>query len=99
MHRPTIGILALVLLTAGFLLWVLAEESEDIYLWIGACLRVGAVMATLWFALPQLQRMPPVLVTMVVVFCLIVAIRPRLFLLAFLIALAYGFLRPRLRSA
>ncbi len=55
LHRPTVGLVALLLLgTAGTLLLLRPEEQ----MWIGACLRVGTVMAALWLALPTLERFP-----------------------------------------
>ncbi len=76
LHRPTVGLVALLLLGCAAVLLVLRPEEK---MWIGACLRVGAVMAALWLALPKLQRFPWyfVLGAALVVGLLISLTRPR----------------------
>jgi hypothetical protein len=98
MHRPTVGIIALALLLAWAALfqWPIGSEGNEALQ--GACLRVGVVMAALWSALPQLRRVPGWLVSLVVALGLIVAVRPRLILLAVPVLLVVWLLRPRQRN-
>jgi hypothetical protein len=58
MRRLLVGLVAVGLLTAAFLLWILpgVSTSQATVMWRGACGRVGAVMAALWLALPTGTR-------------------------------------------
>jgi len=58
MHRPTVGIIAVVLLVGAAILWIWKPMGEHNDVWLSGCLRVGPVMAALWLALPQLDRIP-----------------------------------------
>ena len=53
MHRPTIGLIAVVLLVAGFATRGATDEALS-----AALLRVGLVMVILWFAHPQIKNLP-----------------------------------------
>ncbi len=76
LHRPTVGLVALLLLGTAGTLFLLRPEQQ---MWIGACLRIGLVMAALWLALPTLQRFPWyfVLGAVLVVGLLVSLTRPR----------------------
>lgn len=50
-NRPLVGVIACVCALIGAGLWLLAGESAG--LWSGTFVRVGTVMAALWFALPR----------------------------------------------
>ncbi len=95
MHRPTVGIIALVLLLSGATLLVWQPENATYQVWLSACLRVGAVMALVWLAHPQLVRMPAWLLFAVFLLLPILAWKPKLLLLAVPIAIVLAFLRPR----
>ncbi len=56
MHRPTVGVFALVLLVIGATALLVVDDSYTRQNVAGACLRIGAVLAALWLALPELQR-------------------------------------------
>src|SRR5688572_26903099 len=60
MHRPTVGVIALVLLAGAAYYWRFPPRPEDsMQVGLeGACVRLGIVMAALWLALPQLSRFP-----------------------------------------
>jgi len=58
MHRPTVGIIALVLIVGAVVLGIWKPLGEDNPIWLSACVRVGTVMGALWLALPQLERIP-----------------------------------------
>lgn len=108
MHRPTVGIIALVLIAIGGAgqLWPLSGGQSQP--WTIACLRVGMVMGVLWLALPQTRTLKnPIWLVTLFVAALVVALRPKLILvalqpkliLAALIALILiAILRPRRAS-
>jgi len=98
MHRPTVGILSLVLLSVGGVLYFFGPSSERYQEWIGGSIRVGAVLGALWLALPQLRRLPGWMVPAIFVMGLVLALRPKLFLDAFVLALIIAFVRPRTRT-
>jgi hypothetical protein len=91
--RPTIGLLAVVLLIAGA---VLRDPSnETVSATGGACLRVGILMAIWWFAYPQLRHLPGWLVGACLVSFLFVMRWPRLLLVAIPLLAILWFLGPR----
>ena len=98
MHRPTVGILAIVLLLVGGVLYFFGPSNERYQEWIGGCIRVGAVLGALWLALPQLRRLPNWMVPVIFAMCMVLALRPRLFVVAFVLALVIAFVRPRTRT-
>jgi hypothetical protein len=53
MQRHLLGILAVVGLVAGVVMQLRGEEAVA-----GTCLRIGAVLALLWLAMPQLREVP-----------------------------------------
>lgn len=77
MHRPTIGILALLLLISAAALFPFAMiEHGKLEMLFGACLRVGILMSVVWLAQPQLNRVPWwFLAVIVLVVLLILAVR------------------------
>lgn len=93
MHRPTVGILALVLLTCAAACHVL-KVSEAI---ASPCWRVGLVMTMLWLALPELVRIRQKwLVWLLLAGLLLIALRAiRLLPLVALFLVVYAIIRPR----
>lgn len=59
-----------------------------------ACLRVGLLMGALWLAWPQLNRLPSWLLGALCALLIVLALRPRFFVLAIVIALAVAIMRP-----
>ena len=98
MHRPTVGLIAFACLatTVWLRFFPLQWEGNDGLL--GATMRIGLVMAALWLALPQLQRWPGWLIQVIGVSAVIIAIRPKVALVAIPVLLAYLFLRPKNKS-
>jgi len=94
MHRPTIALLAILLLGFG----LLPREQPDDAL-AGACLRVGMVMAILWFAQPQLKGLPRWLIAVLIVGALIAVRWPRALILLVPVAAVLWLLRPRTKGA
>ncbi len=89
MHRPTIALITVVLLAVG----VYAHSQTDSGL-SAACLRVGTVMAILWFAQPQLQNVPRWLIGVVGVALLIATRWPKVLLLALPVGFVLWILSP-----
>ena len=88
MHRPTVGLIAIVLLAIGLFTY---QESDATL--SAACLRVGVVMAILWFAQPQLQNVPRWLAVGMVVGLLVALRWPRLLVVALPLAVVLWILR------
>jgi hypothetical protein len=86
MHRPTVGVIALLLLSGAAYYQLFppaAEDSAQTGL-EAACVRLGIVMAALWLALPQFERFPwwiGVAILLIVV-AAVLAARPILFVYA-----------------
>ena len=57
-RRLLVGIIAVALLTAAALLWILPgpSTSQQTLLWRAACGRIGVVMVALWLAMPTRTR-------------------------------------------
>ena len=91
--RPAIGLIAILLLViGGVLLLFNLDSGQQIG---GPCLRVGILLTLVWFAEPQLRRLPPWLPIAVIVLAIVLAWRPKLFPIGLLIVAALWFLRPR----
>jgi uncharacterized membrane protein len=93
MHRPTIALIAIVLLAIGF---YTHQQSDDAI--SSACFRIGAVMSILWFAHPQLQNVPRWLIAISCVVLLGATRWPKLLLVAVPIAAVLWILGPRTRT-
>jgi hypothetical protein len=93
MHRPTIGLIAVVLLVVGMATYNQQDQTLP-----SAALRVGLVMAILWFAYPQLASVPRWLAIVGVVGLVVVARWPRLLVFALPVAFVLWLLRPRPRQ-
>ena len=94
MHRPTIALIAVVLLAVGL---ALRNQPDDTF--GAASLRVGMVMAILWFAQPQLKNLPKWLVIAGAVGLFIAMRFPKLLLFALPVAAVLWLLRPRGKRA
>lgn len=57
-RRMLVGLLALALLTASVVLWILpgASTNQATAMWRGGCGRMGIVVAALWMAMPTRSR-------------------------------------------
>jgi hypothetical protein len=84
MHRPSLGIISLVLITGGVIL-MLRPINGDSYL--GAiAVRSGLVLGSIWVALPNIRRAPRWLLYAVAVLAAVLIVRPRLLLYALPVA-------------
>ena len=95
MHRPTVGVIAILALIAWVVLWMPGVHFSGSSAMHGGALHMGIFFAALWLALPQLERLPPWLMAIVVISCAVVAIRPKLGLVIAPLIVAIWFLRPR----
>ena len=95
MHRPTVGIIALVFLGSALALWGWPPDWDDNRFLLAASVRIGLVMAALWLAHPQLVKLPAWLPNIILVAAIVVALRPRLIVIAVPLLLLLLWLRPR----
>jgi hypothetical protein len=98
MHRPTVGIVALLLLAASLGIYVWQPDEETYAAWMSAFLRVGLVMGALWLAHPQLAKLPRWFLAAalgVVVVGLLIARNARLLVIALVVLVVVARLRPR----
>ena len=98
MHRPTVGVLAIVLLLAGGVMYFAGYDEGNALLLQAACLRVGAVLATLWVAHPELSRMRPWMVIVFVAALVGVVFVRRLLVPLLIVAVLVAILRPRTKT-
>ncbi|MBL9121993.1 MAG: hypothetical protein JNG90_00040 [Planctomycetaceae bacterium] len=98
MLRTKVGILAIVLLATAVLLPLAPQAGDDTALWAAACQRVGFVLAVLWLALPELQRMSPWYAVATIGVLFVLARFPRYLVAAVVVAILFLFLRPRMNS-
>ena len=99
MHRPTIAVLAIVLLCGGLYLSLAGGDDAFGRSLNAACWRVGGLLIAIWIAHPQLERWPSWLYLLLLVVAITVAIRPRLALVLVPLLLVTLWLRPRNKSA
>jgi hypothetical protein len=95
MHRPTIGILAILLLAAGAVMYFGDYDEGPAQQIQGAFLRVGTLLATLWLAYPELRRMRPWMAILIVGALVGVVFVRRLLVPVLIVALLVAILRPR----
>jgi hypothetical protein len=97
MRRFAIGIIALLLLVAAALLWVW-PTGDGYPLYLGACLRVGAVMAVFWLAYYDVSRLPPWAWAVLPLVLVLVALGRRGLLIGIPIVIALVVFKPRRRT-
>ncbi len=78
-HRPTVGVLAVVLLTIGLVTAKFAPSTTLNDQLTSACLRIGAVMGVLWLALPDLRaaRRAWIFLVVLVAGCVAIIVMPK----------------------
>lgn len=99
MRRHAIGIIAVILLLAAVGLWLCPDIGERALGLQAAFFRVGALMAVLWMAYPDVRRIPAWILAVVPLLLAIVALRPRLFPYILPVILLIAVLRPRKRKS
>ena len=98
MRRHIVGILAILMLVAGGVMSFAGYNDGNALLLQAAFLRVGAVLATLWIAHPELSRMRPWMVILFVAALVGVIFVRRLLVPLLLLALLIAILRPRTKT-
>ncbi len=97
MRRHLIGIIAIMLLVGAVIFWIWPPTAQGWQIQLeAACWRLGALMAVLWVAYPQVYHMPAWLLAMLPLLVVVLAIRPRWFLLALPIIIALAILKPQI---
>ena len=78
MRRHLLGLASLLLLAVGVYFWLFVPpgEHENQFLH-GGCVKAGSLLAAVWLAYPQLERMPEWIFAAILVVSLIIAVRPR----------------------
>ncbi|NIP84499.1 MAG: hypothetical protein GTO03_02645 [Planctomycetales bacterium] len=96
MPRTALGVLALFVLTVS-IPWYLAlpADSAAAQAWLAAGIRVGAMLAAVWLAHPQLHRLSPSLWIAALLLIVIVARFRYLALVFVTILVVLTILRPR----
>ncbi len=96
-RRHLVGLVSLALLAGAvwYIFWPPAGNSDWQVQLEAACWRLGALLAVLWLAWPQVCRIPPWLVGSVVAPLVILAVKPKLIVLAVPIIIALAILKPR----
>lgn len=97
-QRHAIGLIAIAFLIGAGMIWLQRGEAVAS---VGVCSRVGFLMLAIWLAYPQLEslksRMSMTILSIVVGLLLIVAVRPKFFVAAALIAVGGFFLNAIIR--
>jgi len=91
MRRHAVGLIALSLLGTALALWLwMPSGTATGEALIGACSRVGILMAVLWLAYREIERLPPWILAVIPVLLAILAVRPRwaLYLIPVVVVLA-----------
>jgi len=94
-RRHAIGIIAVILLLAAVALWIWPLKTNWYQPFWAACCRLGPCMAVLWLAYPEVKRLPPWLLGAFPVLVIILAAKPRWFLIALPIVIALAILSPK----
>lgn len=95
MRRHLLGIIAIVLLVIGVVMFFVRLEDETYTFFQAACLRVGLVLGAIWLALPQLESMSRWLYRAVLVVAIVVAAFSRYAVILVPLLLAMWFIKPR----
>ena len=93
MRRHAIALIVVLLLAGAIVLWLWPPIEGGYPMLEAVCWRVGAVMAVLWLAYPDVKRLPPWLFGVVPILIVLLAARPRWFIYLVPVVLVIGVLR------
>lgn len=93
MHRPTLGIITLLLGAAGVTWWLWPGTEGDVAAQV--VVRAAVILGALWVGLPAIERSPRWLGIALGVVAVILIIRPRLIIWGLVIAVIIGVLGAR----
>ena len=77
MRRHLLGIIALSLLAIAAYFWLFVPDPQSAQFIHGSCVKAGAVLAAIWLAYPQLEKLPDWLFLVMVGVAVFLAVRPR----------------------
>ena len=97
MRRIAIGIIAVLLFVGAVYFHVCPPAGAAWTQLEAACWRVGALMAVVWLAYPEVARLPGWLLGVVPILGVVLALRPKYLLIAVPIVIAMAILKPRAR--
>ena len=95
MHRPTLGILAVLFFCGGLALYFWQPEGSNYSGIAGMAVRIGAVLGTLCLAHRHLSHLPRFLFVAVLVIAVVLALRRHFAPIASIMIIAIMMLRPR----
>ena len=95
MRRHLAGIISLVLLIVGGLLYFWPPDWENSAPLAASCIRIGAVLAAIWLAYPELKRIPGWLAPVCIIAVVAIAAKPKLAIFIIPVAIIILILRPR----
>lgn len=99
MERHRVGILAIALLVIGIILELSGAADGGYQQWSAACVRIGILLAVMWLALPRLGLWSSKVFLFGTLFLAVVlAVRPKLFLIALAGVIVVAMLRPRMKK-
>jgi len=93
-RRHLIGLLGILLLCSGLVLTLARPSWEGMESFRAAALRLGPFLVVIWLGFPQLQRLPSWLFWTFPVLLLVLAFRPRWFLVLLPLLLALVIINP-----
>jgi len=96
MRRHAVALIALVLLAIGSALWLWAPDSNGpMEMAQMACVKIGILMAIVWVAYRDVERLPRWLLVLFPLMLALAAFQPRRFVFLLPLVLALLFFRPR----
>ena len=99
MRRHLAGLISLTLLLVGGFLYFWPPEWENSAPLAASCIRIGAVLAAIWLAYPELNRLPGWLAPVCTATAIAIAVRPRLAIFIIPLAIVLLILRPRKKKS
>jgi hypothetical protein len=97
MRRTILGVVAIVFLAAGGIVFLSGYDEGMAEQWQAMFLRMGTLAAAVWIAWPELGRMKPWLATLLVGALVAVVYFRRLIVPTLIVLAAFALLRPRSR--
>jgi hypothetical protein len=98
MRRTILGVVAVVFLAAGGIIYLSGYDEGMAEQWQGMFLRMGTLAAAVWVAWPELGRMKPWLAVLLVGALVALVYFRRLIVPTLIVLAAFAILRPRSRK-
>ena len=94
MRRGVLGIIALAFIVTGVWFLVFPPTESVASAAAGSSVRIGFVLGALFLAWPHLERIPKSIYVSLFFFAMVVAVRPKLVILALPALLVYWLVKP-----